>query len=30
MIHKFFKKHLELISLLQQYDNVHGFIELIN
>lgn len=21
---------LELISLLQQYDNVHGFIELIN
>lgn len=31
MIHKIKKKnHLELISLLQQYDNVHGFIELIN
>lgn len=30
MIHKILKKHLELISLLQQYDNVHGFIELIN
>lgn len=30
MIHKILKKHLELISLQQQYDNVHGFIELIN
>lgn len=28
MIHKIKKKSLQLISLLQQYDNVHGFIEL--